>query len=315
MAEVKPSVDKKYSRSPILESLGVLFYVSKVFGMVPYSLPDYVTQKQFKLSQLGNIFCVLSCIHYVVQYHVLTAESMFAKDSENTMGTLTTVIGIFIIYLEPLMMTIDVLASLINQKCLVVIFERLREIDDKLSKENILLNYRIIGKYSIIFLSVALVGEVTLGLFNLITFQEALFSLKSLWWFLSCVPLFANSISKTWFLLLIILVQQRLQAINDYLNDAKRIFIERKMRHVVTNVKRGSNLKKDNLFIENIGYLEKEIFSTRNMKIKNGNAWNWVDKSGMTDKVNGINIFAPRSTGIINVTPYDVSRKGEKFSF
>lgn len=240
---------------------------------------------------------------------------MFAKDSENTMGTLTTVIGIFIIYLEPLMMTIDVLASLINQKCLVVIFERLREIDDKLSKENILLNYRIIGKYSIIFLSVALVGEVTLGLFNLITFQEALFSLKSLWWFLSCVPLFANSISKTWFLLLIILVQQRLQAINDYLNDAKRIFIERKMRHVVTNVKRGSNLKKDNLFIENIGYLEKEIFSTRNMKIKNGNAWNWVDKSGMTDKVNGINIFAPRSTGIINVTPYDVSRKGEKFSF
>lgn len=309
MAEAKPSVDKKHSRSPILESLGCLFFVSKVLGLIPYSLANYVTHRQFKLSQLGNILCVLSCAFHIVQYHILMSTSMLTMDPDNSMSTLTTVIGIFIIYLEPTMMAIDVVASLINQKCLVVIFDRLREIDDKLGKENVLLNYRIIGKYSIIFLSIALVGEVTLGIFNLIAFQENFFSLSSLWWFISCIPLFANSVSKTWFLVLILLVQQRLRAINDYLNDVKRVFIARKTRHVVT-IDNASNLKKDNLFIENIGYLEKEIFSTRNMKIKNGNAWNWVDKSGMTGRVN--DIFAPNPRGIISVAPYDARRKGEE---
>lgn len=305
------SLDKKNSRSPILDSLNYLFYVSKVFGMIPYSLAGYVTKRQFKLSQLGNVFCVLSGLHYIIQYHILTESSMLAKDAENSIGTLTTVIGIFIIYMEPLLMAIDVLAGLINQKSLVTIFDRLQEIDDKLGKENILLNYRIITRYSIIFLFIAFVGEVTLALFNLLEFQSDFFSFHSLWWLISCIPLFNNCVAKTWFLILIILVQQRLRAINAYLNETKRIFLEKKMRGVNTV---GSNLKKDNLFMENIGYLEKEIFSTRNMKIKSGNAWGWDDKSGMTNKVNDINIFGSKSRGIISVAPYDESQKGDTFS-
>lgn len=311
MAEKKNSASgSKKNKSPILESLSFLFYISKVLGIIPYSISNYVTKKQFKVSQLGNVFCVLSCIHYTTHYHLLTASTLLSEDSNISIGTLTTVLGIFIIYMEPLMMVIDVLAALINQKSFITIFDRLREIDDKLGKENVLLNYRVITKYSITFLAIGLLGEVTLRLFNLITFQTDLISWSSLWWFMSCIPLFANSVAKTWFLVLILLVQQRLQAINDYLNDTKKIFVEKKTRPI--NRPR-SHLKKDNLFIENIGYLEKEIFVTRNMKIKGDNSWNWVGNSVMTNKVNDINIFTPRPKGILNVVPYDPNRKGEIF--
>lgn len=311
MAEKKSSgsLDKKNSRNPILESLSVLFFISKAFGMTPYSLSDYVSKKQLKLSQLGNIFCVLSCAHYAAQYHFLSASTMLAKDPDNSIAALTMFIGVFIIYMEPGMMAIDMLACLINQKSLMTIFERLKEIDDKLNKENILLNYRDIKKYSIIFIGIAFVGEITLGIFNLIVFQEEFFSYTSAWWFLRCAPLFCNAVAKTWFLILILLVQQRLQAINDYLNDTKKIFFERKIRHVSTV---GSNLKKDNLFIENIGFLEKEICSTRNMRIKSDKAWNWVGNSIVTNKVNNFDVFAPKLKAFVDVVPYKPSnRKGE----
>lgn len=302
MAEKKASasVDKKNSRAPILEALNFLFYISKLFGMIPYSLSDYIRKKQFKLSQLGNIFCVIACIHISIQYHFLTAATTLSEDS-NKIGTLTTVIGFFIIYLEPLMMVIDVLASLINQTSLIDIFDRLREIDDKLLKENVQLNYQRIRKYSIIFLTIAVVGEVTLGLFNLFFFLREFTWLGSLYWFLSCIPLFNNSIARTWFLVLILLVQQRLRAINNYLNDTKNVLLERRKRHI-NDV--GSNFEKDNLFI---GFLEQEIFSGRN--IRSDNARRWDGGSIMANKVNDVNIFTPKSKGIINVAPY--STKGE----
>lgn len=311
MAEKKISAsgDKKNSRSPILESLNFLFYISKVFGMIPYSLSDYVTKKQFKLSQLGNILCVLSCIHYTIHYQVLTASSTLAKDDESSIGTLTTVIGVIIVYLEPFMFAVDVLASMLNQKSLIAIFERLREIDDKLLKESVSLSYRAIKKYSIILVATAALGEVTIGIFNLAIFEESIISSWSLYWILSCVPLFNNCLARTWFLILILLVQQRLRAINNYLNGTKNAFLKKKSRNVSVN---GSNLKKDNLFMENLGYLEREIFSTRNTKIKSDNAWNWVGNSKLTGAVNDVSAIGPKSNGFINVGPYDPNGKGDE---
>lgn len=311
MAEKKVSAsgDKKNPRSPILESLNFLFYISKVFGMIPYSFSDYVTKKQFKLSQLGNILCVLSCIHYTIHYQVLTANTMLAKDDEGTIGTLTTVIGVIIVYMEPLMFAVDVLASLLNQKSLIAIFERLREIDDKLLKESVSLNYRAIKKYSIILVAIAAVGEVTVTIFNLVLFQDEIVSWSSLYWMLSSLPLFNNCLARTWFLLLILLVQQRLRAINGYLNDTKNVFLAKKSRNATGN---GSNSKKDNLFMENLGYLEREIFSTRNTKIKSDNAWNWVGNSKLTGAVNDVSAIEPKSNGFINVGPYDPNGKGDE---
>lgn len=201
------------------------------------------------------------------------------------------------------------LACLINQNSLITIFERLREIDDKLGQENILLNHQDIKKYSIIVIAIAFLGELSLCFFNLLLFQESFFSLASAWWILCCVPLFCNAVAKTWFIILILLVQQRLRAINDYLNETKEIFFERKVRRASDSE---SDQKKDNLFIENIGYLEKEICSTRNMKIISDNAWNWVGNSIVTSNVNNIAGLAPKSKAFIDVAPYKLpSRKGE----
>lgn len=307
MAEKKVSAsgDKKNSRSPILDSLNFLFYISKVFGMIPYSLSDFVTKRQFKLSQLGNILCVLSCIHFTIHYQLLTADTMLAKDEAGTIGTLTTVIGVIIVYMEPLMFAVDVLASLLNQKSFIDIFERLREIDDKLLKESVSLNYKAIKKYSIILVVIAALGEVTVTIFNLVLFQETIVSWWSLYWMLSCLPLFNNCLARTWFLLLILLVQQRLRAINSYLNETKNVFLNKKTRSVS---KRG-----DNLFMENLGYLEREIFSTRNTKIKSDNAWNWVGNAKLTGAVNDVSSTAAKSNGFINVGPFDPTGKGDGF--
>jgi hypothetical protein len=220
---------------------------------------------------------------------------MVEKDSEAKIGTLTVVIGIFIIYLEPFMMTIDILASLVNQASLIDVFDRLHDIDNKLESENILLNYNTIKRYSIIFITITFVGESTLGLINLIIFNDNSTIWQGLWWLVSCVPLFVNGISKTWFLVLILMIKQRLIAINSHFNDIMNTFSERKLRHVniATTVASGRGMlnvdlkiRKDNLFVDTFGYLEKEIYAKRNVLKNtvvggNGNnnihGWSWAN--------------------------------------
>lgn len=288
VANIKHEESKKsFKKNRILESLNCLFYGSKLFGVIPYSLNDYIMKKKFELSSFGSIFCVVSCIIYISNYHILITNTMFEKDSEAKIGTLTIVIGIFIIYLEPFMMSIDVISSIINQTSLIDVLDRLQDIDIKLERENVFLNYRAIKRFSIIFIFVALIGEMSLGIMNVIIFQEEISFWESIWWFVSCFPLFVNGLARTWFLILIMLVQQRLRAINSHLNDIKKSFNERKI-HCGNNIAVGridiNFLRKDNLFIDTVGYLEKEICSTTRNFIKNTNGsdtdqWNWARKA------------------------------------
>ncbi|KAG5672853.1 hypothetical protein PVAND_002942 [Polypedilum vanderplanki] len=194
------------------------------------------------------------------------ADSMVEKDKETKVGTLTAVIGIFIIYLEPFMMAIDIIASIINQQALIDVFDRLRDIDEKLERENIYLNYWPIKRASIIFIIIFILGEISLNVVTLIVFQDEVKLLQTFFWILGAIPLFVNGIAKTWFLMLIMLVQQRLRAINTHLNAIKESFVERKLHHVD-----GKTLRKDNLFIDTGGYLEREIFSIRSEMKKSNN--------------------------------------------
>lgn len=43
---------------------------------------------------------------------------------------------------EPTMMTLDMLATLINQRHLVRCIQRLEQVDEKLAKENVKIDYR-----------------------------------------------------------------------------------------------------------------------------------------------------------------------------
>ena len=298
--------NKKSSRSPILESLDGLFYVSKLFGIIPYSLSDYITKKRLQLSSFGCAFSVLSCIFYIVAYHILMSDTMVEKNSESKISTLTAIIGMFIIYLEPFMMTIDILAALINQTALIDVFDRLQEIDNKLERENVYLDNRKNRFTSIMFLTTFIICEIGIAFSVVFVFREEFSIIQSFSWFISCVPLSVDLISKTWFLMLILLVQSRLRAINTYLNDIKRSFQERKLRHVKTV--ESKPLRRDNLFMETVGYLETEIYSTASDKIDGWNYWEGA-RNNKTNKVGDVNnISGVKSMKkIIQVAPY----KGE----
>lgn len=84
MAVEKTVLEKKSGKQSILGCVDYLFYVSKVFGMITYSLSDYRTKQQFKLSQFGNVWSLLSCINYITQYHILNRDLL--SDSGTTVG-------------------------------------------------------------------------------------------------------------------------------------------------------------------------------------------------------------------------------------
>lgn len=295
--------NKKTFKSPILESLDGLFYVSKFFGIIPYSLSDYITKKRLQLSSFGCAFSVLSCIFYVVAYHILMSETMVEKNPENKISTLTAIIGMFIIYLEPFMMTIDIVAALINQTALIDVFDRLQEIDNKLEKENVYLDNRQNRFTSTVFLITFIICEIGIGFAVVFVFREEFSIIQALSWVINCVPLTINVIAKTWFLMLILLVQSRLRAINTYLNEIKRSFQERKLRHVKAVESKPS--RKDNLFMETVGYLETEIYSTTSGKIDGWNYWEGA-RNNKTNKVGDVNNLSGIKSmkKIIQVAPY-----------
>lgn len=297
-------VDKKSSVNPILESISGLFYVSKLFGVIPYSLSDYITKKRLQLSSLGCAFSVFACIFHNVSYHMLMTDTLVERNSETKTSTLTALIGMFIVYLEPFMMTIDVIAALVNQVSLMNVFDRLDDIDRKLERENVYLSYGQNRVISIIFIGTFLVAEIVIGLSIVFVFREEFSVLQACCWIISCVPLIINTIAKTWFLMLILFIQQRLRAINTYLNDIKRSFSERKLRHVSSSVdSKPPTSRKDNLFMETAGYLEKEIYSIRSVNV---DGWNWEaaarnnNINSRTNKVGDVK----NSTKLIQVAAY-----------
>lgn len=182
--------------------------------------------------------------------------------------TLTTVIGIFIIYMEPLMMIIDFIASLFNQKNLISCLNRIEKVDEKLARENILLDFKQNQVYSYMFIGLTVVCELSLNIMNIMIFSENFNLSSTAMWILSCGPLMINGIARTWFLQMLLLIKQRLHAINNYLDDTKNLFLEKKFH------KASHPELQENLFDVNFGYLEKEIFTLRTSNLIHGdNKW------------------------------------------
>lgn len=209
-------------------------------------------------------------------------ETLVEKNTETKVSTLTAIIGMFIVYLEPFMMTIDVIASLINQASLIDVFDRLSDIDRKLERENVYVTYKQNKVISSMFIVSFIIAEFGIGLTVIYVFREEFSIVQAICWFVSCIPLIIDVLAKTWFLMLILLVQQRLRAINTYLNDIKRSFHERKLCHVDSKPSR-----KDDLFMETVGYLHKEIHSIQSVKI---DGWNWeATRNNKTNKIADVN--------------------------
>lgn len=74
---------EKNSRMSFLSSFNVLFYVSCVLGIMPYSINEYSSNKIFKISLLGNIWSVLIMIHNTIQYHFAQVEFSLGKEKQS----------------------------------------------------------------------------------------------------------------------------------------------------------------------------------------------------------------------------------------
>lgn len=129
-------------------------------------------------------------------------------------GTLTTIIGILILYMEPIMMTSDIVATIINQRHLVRCVQRLETIDHKLRNENISINYRPLQLLSIVLI-ITLFSRKCL----MILFAYCGFHLRLLMLWMKNVPIFASLLSKLWFVLIVANIRRKFEAINHHLNE------------------------------------------------------------------------------------------------
>ncbi len=148
-------------------------------------------------------------------------------------------------------MIIDIVAFLINQKNFISCFNRLTKIDEKLAGENILLDLKKNQTNSFIFIGITLICELSLLFMNISIFSENLDLSVIVIWILSCGPLLINGIARIWFIQLLQLIQQRLNAINNFLDRTKMLFLKKKFDTEL------------HLFDENFGYLKQEIFKLR----------------------------------------------------
>lgn len=244
---------------PIIKSIAPLFYLSRIMGILPYDFGEFLNNQQLRLSTIGVLWSLAVVVVHCGQYHVALNNS-FNQNWGGDTNTLTAVIGIFIVYMEPAMMTVGILICLFHQKTIITCFHRLAKVDERLQ----IITSKIIPgdkvkKLAIGLISFAVICEVGLVLFNFVQFQisdDILF--QTYWWFCSGVPIFTDSITRLWYLILIYLVRLRLEAINNYLLELQTTFKEKKDKYMLINAKMAPKPRSDS-----IGYLGQEIIDPK----------------------------------------------------
>lgn len=93
------AIEKK--RLHLKSALSFLMYFTIIFGIVPYSGIAYFKHNILKLSVFGNVWAMLNVIHNCVEHHL--ASTRFILSDKQEAGTLTNIIGLVIMYMEPVM--------------------------------------------------------------------------------------------------------------------------------------------------------------------------------------------------------------------
>lgn len=99
-------------RLQLKPALGFLLYFSIIFGVVPFSGVVYYKHKILKISVFGNIWALVNVIHNAVEHH-LSSTKFILGDKQET-GTLTNIIGLVIMYLEPVMYALLIIVSFVT---------------------------------------------------------------------------------------------------------------------------------------------------------------------------------------------------------
>lgn len=136
----------------------------------------------------------------------------------------------------------------------------MQKIDEKLLKENIEIGYSLLKRLTITLVAIITTLEFSLVTYNLLLFQE--FTVDSLYWICTGIPIFLSTISKVWYVVLVYNVKQKFSAINNHFEDTTKV------AQLIQKSSHPPNYVDD----EDLpGYLHKEILfkpTKRNRKIQ-----------------------------------------------
>lgn len=297
-------------RLNLKSSLSFLMYFTCIFGIVPFSGIAYYKYKIIKLSVFGNIWALINVAHNVVEYHF--ASSRFILSDKQETGTLTNIIGLVIMYMEPVMYTVDVIGFLVNQKRMIACLDQMHKIDEKLLKENIEIDYNRLKRLTMILVGIITILEFSLVTYNLLLFQE--FTISSIYWICTGIPIYLSTISKVWYVVLVYNVKQKFAAINDHFENTRKFFdASKKEINSKVMLKESSihqNYTDDD--IDLAGYLHKEILFKpikRNRKIRR------IDEISISGRIEKDNAQDPPWGGQLGGIYFSFTRIRNNFSY
>lgn len=203
------------SRPTFVSTINVLFYFSTWMGILPYSIRAYSRHGVLQPAVIGNVYVILQLTQLIIQYHF--ASNIFSTGDKQESGTLTVIIGYVIIYMEPLMLAVDTIGFVIHQRLLVRLFAHMQHVDDQLVRQHVHINYGCVRRLTVLLLAVVTVVEASIVTYNFVLFQEVV--LESTWWFVTCLPLYLSSVAKVWFIILMMNVRMKFEAINGHMQD------------------------------------------------------------------------------------------------
>lgn len=157
-------------------------------------------------------------------------------------------IGISLMYMEPIMLVIDVGGFIINQNKMSDCIATMQELDDKLQKENIAIDYRKIRKLTIRLIVMISIFESGIVAYNYVKLEDTI-------WF---APLYVSTVSKVWYVGLVYNIKQKFVAINLHLENMKQKCNENRVK-----IKTSRNKEKSSE-LDQIGYLHREIVVKKN---------------------------------------------------
>lgn len=154
-------------------------------------------------------------------------------------------IGVSLMYMEPIMLLVDVSGFIINQNKLMACITTMQELDDKLQKEKITVDYRKIRKLTIRLIVMISLFESGIVAYNYVRLEDTI-------WF---APLYMSTVSKCWYVALVYNIKQKFDAINLHFENMRKKFDENKWKIKATN----GTAKEKSSVRDHIGYLHREI--------------------------------------------------------
>lgn len=177
---------------------------------------------------------------------------------------MTFVIGIFLTYIGLIMMATDQLTAVMNQGQLGEVYERIRVVDERLYREQCLVDNSGIAKRIRVMIIMTFIFEIAILLstyINLVDYTQWL----SLLWVFSVVPTFINTLDKIWFAVSLYALKERFEAINSTLEDLVtehekfKAWLSGEDNEAVGNRTAGSDDSQPPQYDSNFEYLYKEL--------------------------------------------------------